>query len=139
VCFISKEKPKIKKVRFISKTCYKNVLTNLQPSIMGGPPYEIGKRTNAKKIENDEPKDIETLKINERSSVNVFGYVIYEGIHSYKRKLKDYINKNPYYYTLIKCKIPVGALYCENEKEYVSTAIIPIKIIKGKANVLDIK
>lgn len=139
MCFISKEKPKIKKVRFLSKTCYKNVLKNLQPSIMGGPPYEIGKRTNAKKIETDDVKDIETLKINDHDGY--FGYVIYEGIHSYKRKLKDYIKKNPYThpytiinpYTLIKCKIPVGALYCENEKEYVSTAIIPIKIIKEKS------
>jgi len=51
------------------------------------------------------------------------------GIHSY-RTFEDLIKiENRLFYIVLKCCIPKGAFYYKNDSQYVSTAIIPRKII----------
>lgn len=134
MCFTSDKKPRIKTVRFFAKTCYKIVQDDLRPLVRIGEPYEIGKLTNALVITSfnkdgtAHTEELKTLFIHKETCFSQIEYNINEGIHSYKNRPKYVESWNK----IIKCKIPIGAKYCSNGSEFVSTAIIPVKIMKNR-------
>jgi len=110
-----------------SKQCISSILFNdVEIAIDKFVPvyYKFNRTYNAKDYKGKVIRKFEChalTSFDDEDDCKIFDYAIFEGFHSWK-------NGGGYYN--IKCVIPKGAKYFENESEFVSTKIKFLEVIK---------
>lgn len=161
MCFIVDPKNKRAKIAEEDIVCYKTLQPDLSPAYSfnhgNKEPYILDRINERVKIKRRYDKDIDPIGvgIEVRSRVGEDclkyklrrlwfiltrpGYVVNEGYHSYKERPiypHEVIYRHPAggKVRVVKCIIPKGTKYYENEDDYVSETIIIDQILRDENN-----